>query len=118
MNEGIERAQRAEAAIYTISTNASGFALSIKDNARKYDKILKELAEQTGGSAFFPFKAQDLSQSFEDIGRELRSQYNLAYTSSNAARDGRFRTIRIVADQKNLRIRARRGYFAPSDRSS
>lgn len=118
LNEVIEMAQRAEASVYTISTNASGFALSIKDNSRKYDKILKELSEQSGGRAFFPFKAQDLSQSFEDIGRELRSQYNLAYTSSNGARDGKFRAIRIVAEQKNLHVRARRGYFAPSDRSS
>lgn len=118
VNEVVEMAQRAEAALYTISTNASGFALSIKDNSRKYDKILKELADQTGGRAFFPFKAQDLSQSFEDIGRELRSQYNLAYTSSNAARDGKFRAIRIVSDQKSLHVRARRGYFAPSDKTS
>jgi len=118
VNEVVEMAQRAEAALYTISTNASGFALSIKDNSRKYDKILKELADQTGGRAFFPFKAQDLSQSFEDIGRELRSQYNLAYTSSNSARDGKFRAIRIVSDQKSLHVRARRGYFAPSDKTS
>ena len=118
LNEVVEMAQRAEASVYTISTNASGFALSIKDNSRKYDKILKELSEQSGGRAFFPFKAQDLSQSFEDIGRELRSQYNLAYTSSNGARDGKFRAIHIAAEEKNLHVRARRGYFAPSDRSS
>ncbi len=118
LNEVVEMAQRAEASVYTISTNASGFALSIKDNSRKYDKILKELSDQSGGRAFFPFKAQDLSQSFEDIGRELRSQYNLAYTSSNGVRDGKFRSIRIAAEQKNLHVRARRGYYAPSDRSS
>lgn len=115
LTEVIEMAQRAEAAIYAISTNSSGFALSIKDNSRKYDKVLKEMADQTGGQAFFPFKAQDLSQSFEDIGRELRSQYNLAYVSSNPARDGKFRTIKIVADKKHLHVKARRGYFAPSD---
>lgn len=115
LSEVIEMSQRAEAAIYAISTNSSGFALSIKDNSRKYDKILKEMSDQTGGRAFFPFKAQDLSQSFEDIGRELRSQYNLAYTSTNPARDGRFRAIRIVAEQKGLHVKARRGYFAPSE---
>lgn len=115
LTEVVEMAQRAEAAIYSISTNASGFALSLKDNSRKFDKILKEMSDQTGGQAFFPFKAQDLSQSFEDIGRELRSQYNLAYTSTNPARDGRFRTIRILPEQKHLHVRARRGYFAPSD---
>ncbi len=115
LSEVIEMAQKAEAAIYAISTNSSGFALSIKDNSRKYDKILKEMADQTGGQAFFPFKAQDLSQSFDDIGRELRSQYNLAYVSSNPTRDGKFRAIRIVADDKRFHVKARRGYFAPSE---
>ncbi len=115
LTQVIEMAQRAEVAIYAISTNSSGFALSIKDNSRKYDKVLKEMADQTGGQAFFPFKAQDLSQSFDDIGRELRSQYNIAYVSADTARDGRFRTIKIVPDNKHLHVKARRGYFAPSD---
>jgi VWFA-related protein len=116
LTEVIDMAQRAEAVIYTISTNSSGFALSIKDNSRKYDKILKEMADETGGRAFYPFKAQDLSQSFSDIGRELRSQYNLAYMSSNPSRDGKFRNIRIMAEDKGQHVKSRRGYFAPSDK--
>lgn len=113
--EAIELAQRAEAAIYAISTNSSGFALDLKGGSHKFDKILKDMSDETGGRVFFPFKAQDLAQSFQDIGRELRSQYNLGYSPTNITRDGKFRTIRIVAQQKNLRVKARRGYFAPSD---
>jgi Ca-activated chloride channel family protein len=113
--EVIQMAQRADAAVYTISTNSSGFALSLKENSRKYDKILKEMSDETGGQAFFPFKAQDLSQSFEDISRELRSQYNIAYTPTNSVHDGKFRAIHIVAEDKHLHIKARRGYFAPSE---
>lgn len=115
LTEVIDMAQRAEAAIYAISTNASGFPFSIQDDYRKFDKILKEMTDQTGGRGFFPFKAQDLSLSFEDIGRELRSQYNMAYVSTNSARDGRFRIIKIVPEEKQLHIKARRGYFAPSN---
>jgi len=115
LTEVIDMAQRAEAAIYSISTNASGFPFSIRGDSRKFDKILKEMADQTGGRGFFPFKAQDLSLSFEEIGRELRSQYNLAYVSTNSARDGRFRLIKIVPDETHLHVKARRGYFAPSN---
>ncbi|MDD5544804.1 MAG: VWA domain-containing protein [Acidobacteriia bacterium] len=115
LTEVIQMAQRADAAIYAISTNSSGFALSLKENSRKYDKILKEMADETGGQAFFPFKAQDLSQSFEDISRELRSQYNIGYTPANSVHDGKFRTIRIVAEDKHLHVKARRGYFAPAE---
>jgi Ca-activated chloride channel family protein len=80
--------------------------------APKADKVLKRLAEDTGGRAFFPFKAEDLTESFQNIGSELRSQYSLAYRSSNAARDGAFRAIRIETDRRNLRVKARKGYYA------
>lgn len=110
----IEMAQRAEASIYAISTNSSGVPLAIQDSSRKSDKILKEMSDQTGGQAFFPFRAQEFAQSFEGIGRELRSQYNLGYVSTNSARDGRFRTIKIVPNDKHLQAKARRGYFATS----
>lgn len=106
----LEMAQRSDVAIYAISTNSSGFfGLS----APKADKVLKRLAEDTGGRAFFPFKAEDLTESFENIGSELRSQYSLAYRSSNPARDGAFRSIRIETDRKNLRVKSRKGYYAP-----
>jgi Ca-activated chloride channel homolog len=105
----LEMAQKSDVSIYTISTNSSGF---FGVTAPKADKVLKRLAEDTGGRAFFPFKAEDLSQSFQDISSELRSQYSLAYRSSNFVRDGSFRSIKIEADRKNLRVKARKGYYA------
>jgi Ca-activated chloride channel homolog len=110
LNSTMEMAQKSDASIYTISTNSSGF---FGITAPKADKLLKRLAEETGGRAFFPFKAEDLSQSFQDIGIELRSQYSLAYRSSNVRRDGSFRAIRIETDRKNLKVKARKGYYAP-----
>ena len=105
----LEMAQKSDVSIYTISTNSSGF---FGITAPKADKILKRLAEDTGGRAFFPFKAEDLSESFQDISAELRSQYSVAYRSSNPARDGSFRSVRIETDRKNLRVKARKGYYA------
>jgi VWFA-related protein len=106
----LEMAQRADVSLYAISTNSSGF---FGLTAPKSDKLLKRLAEETGGRAFFPFKAEDLAQSFQDIGEELRSQYSLAYRSSNPNRDGSFRSIKIETARKSLKVKARKGYYAP-----
>jgi Ca-activated chloride channel homolog len=106
--EAIEMAQRAEVIVYTISTNVSGVKL-------RGDKVLERLADATGGRAFFPFKIQDVANAFSEIQDELRSQYLLAYKPADLRPDGRYRSIDIVADNhKSLRVRARRGYFAPT----
>ena len=106
--EAIEMAQRAEVIVYTISTNVSGLKL-------RGDKVLERLADATGGRAFFPFKIQDVANAFSEIQDELRSQYLLAYKPADLKPDGHYRSIDIAADtHKSLRVRARRGYFAPT----
>jgi Ca-activated chloride channel family protein len=109
LNGTSEMAQKSDVSVFAVSTNSSGF-YGIK--APKADKVLQRLAEDTGGRAFFPFKAEDLSESFQGISTELRSQYSLAYRSSNPARDGSFRTIKIETDRKNLKVKSRKGYYA------
>jgi VWFA-related protein len=106
--EALAMAQRAEVTIYAISTNATGLPVH-------GDKVLRRLAEQTGGRAFFPFKDSETVANFQEIARELRSQYSLAYISTNQAHDGTFRTITIEPLQKSLQVRAKPGYFAPSE---
>ena len=120
--DAIEMAQRTSVVIYTISTSTQWVSLSQTDPNktadRKYhltdgDKILQELAEETGGRAFFPYHVDDLDQSFQDIGDELRNQYSIAYLPTNYILDGRYHKIRIeVPDHKGYHVRARRGYFA------
>jgi Ca-activated chloride channel family protein len=105
--EALAMAQHAEVVIYSISTNRSGLAI-------KGDKVLTRLAHETGGRAFFPFSATDLAANFQEIGRELRSQYSLGYRPTNSARDGTFRNISVIAREKDYRIRAKTGYFAPT----
>ena len=82
------------------------------------DQVLEQFSDETGGRAFFPYRIDDLARSFQDIGDELRSQYSLAYRSSNPARDGSFRSIKIETDRKNLRVKARKGYYAAKGYSS
>jgi VWFA-related protein len=104
--EAIEMAQRAEAIIYTISTNVSG-------TKGQGDKVLERIADATGGHAFFPFQIRDVANAFAEIQDELRSQYAISYKPADFKRDGHYRTIEIVAnDRKNFRVRSRRGYYA------
>ncbi len=106
--EALKMAQHAEVTLYAVSTSEPG--------AQTHgDKVLKRLAEQTGGRAFFPFKADETAADFREIARELRGQYSLAYVSTNRAHDGTFRNITIEPTQKGLQVRARPGYFAPSE---
>ena len=104
--QAIEMAQRAEVIIYAISTDDSGLIL-------RGDKVLDQIAEATGGRAFFPFKVKDMTHSFAAIEDELRSQYIISYKPADFDADGRFRSIEISALKKDLQVRARKGYFAP-----
>ena len=104
--QAIEMAQRAQVIIYTISTDDSGLIL-------RGDKILEQLADSTGGRAFFPFKMKDIKSSFSAIEDELRSQYVVSYHPADFDADGRYRSIEITALKKDLQVRARKGYFAP-----
>jgi VWFA-related protein len=104
--QAIEMAQRSEVIIYAISTDDSGLVM-------RGDKVLEQLAEATGGRAFFPFKMKDITHSFAAIEDELRSQYIVSYKPANFDADGRYRSIEISSLKKDLQVRARKGYFAP-----
>ncbi|MCY3757431.1 MAG: VWA domain-containing protein [Acidobacteria bacterium] len=110
-DSAIAVAQRSEVSIYTISTNNSGFFGMAQP---KQDKLLKRLAEATGGRAYFPPKIDDLAMSFYRISEELRSQYSVAYRSTNSSRDGAFRRIKINVKGKKVKLQYRKGYYAPT----
>jgi len=105
--EAIEMAQRAEVIIYTISTNTSGMKL-------RGDKVLQRFADETGGKAFFPFKIEDVANAFTEISDELRSQYAISYKPADFLADGKYRSIQIIADNRKYHVRARKGYYAPT----
>jgi Ca-activated chloride channel family protein len=83
--------------------------------AKKYSDALASISEDTGGKVFFPKTAADVHAIVAEIANDLRSQYSLGYISSNLARDGAFRTVKIELTGKktDMKIRHRRGYFAP-----
>ena len=102
----IEMAQRAEVIIYAISTDESG-------QVQRGDRVLEQLAEATGGRAFFPYKIKDVTKSFAAIEDELRSQYVISYKPADFDADGRYRSIEISVLKNDVHVRARKGYFAP-----
>src|SRR6266852_4887289 len=106
-DQALAMAQKADVVVYAISTNIS----KIEGDG---DKILKYLSFETGGQAFFPFKVQDLAQSFENIANELRRQYNIFYRPEPLKTDGLYHAISVkVNGRKDLVVRARKGYYAP-----
>lgn len=110
LKEAANRALAAETVVYTIGIGNSKLE-------GVYHDPLKEIAERTGGRAFFPDKKFDLNSAFAEIERELRTQYLLAYSSTNKKRYGSYRKITIEITnpelrKQNLQFRHRPGYFA------
>ncbi|HYW71493.1 MAG TPA: VWA domain-containing protein [Pyrinomonadaceae bacterium] len=113
------RIPRSTAIDTAIQSETVIYAIGIGD--KKYDginrKVLEEITEKTGGRAFFPKKSTDMVSAFQEIEQELRSQYLIAYSSTNKTHDGKFRSMKIevtnpalAKDKLNLRYRP--GYFA------
>jgi Ca-activated chloride channel homolog len=119
--EAVEMAQRAGVIIYAISSSTEWVDTSEQKDPgkrinRKYsmgegDHVLQQLAEETGGRAFFPYVIDDLGQSFLDISDELRHQYALEYSPAGLTPDGKYHTIRVQVNRKDVILRARKGYF-------
>jgi VWFA-related protein len=107
--EAIDRVIAAEAVVYAIGIGSKSDGLD-RD-------ALREIAQKTGGRAFFPDKKFDLNAAFAEIEQELRTQYLLAYSSTNKNRDGAYRKITIEITnpelkKEKLEIRHRPGYYA------
>jgi Ca-activated chloride channel homolog len=110
MHEAIERAQKADSLIYAIGIG-DRYSFNIDEGS------LRKITEQTGGRAYFPKHERDLREAFDQIQRDLREQYLVAYSPSNKARDGSYRRIEIQLinpnlKQQNLKLNYRAGYFA------
>jgi Ca-activated chloride channel homolog len=112
-DEVLDVAKRSETAIYTIAlrgvdTQTKGF--------REAEFVLRTLAQETGGRAFFPVKVDDLNGVYSQIADELASQYTIGYTSKNLRRDGAWRRLVVQIARPSITPRTKRGYFAPTSR--
>jgi Ca-activated chloride channel homolog len=102
-------AGRPEAIIYTIG-------LFDEEDADRNPHVLKQLARETGGEAFLPQSVRDVVPVCEQIARDIRSQYTIAYVPTNRKQDGTYRTIQVKTSapgRGRLLVRTRSGYYAP-----
>ena len=94
-----------------------GFLQHQPTSVRNEQKMrLQQLADVTGGQTFFPTSTKGLSQVFDQIVAQVRAQYSLGFVSSNTVHDGAWRKVEVRLNPghlQTLRVRARRGYYAP-----
>lgn len=112
LDQAVEAAQKADVIVYGILFYDRGF---YGPYGYAGDGALKKMAEETGGRVIRVSHGKDLAAAFDEISRELRSQYSIGYTPTNPRRDGRFRQLRIRTIHDDLRVQARKGYYAPAN---
>ena len=109
-DEVLDAALRSDSVIYTIGL---GVSPSARREASDPSFVLTRLAQQTGGRAFFPTQAKDLTSVYGDIRYELASQYLIAYVSSGD-RTGQWRRVSVRVNRPGVTVRTRQGYFSGS----
>ncbi|MFL6255182.1 MAG: VWA domain-containing protein [Pyrinomonadaceae bacterium] len=115
-----------QAVEYAGRHNTVVYAIGIRDKKFPYGEMrpdfLRNLAEETGGRAFFPKRPEDLPAAFAQIEQELRAQYLISYIPTNRARDGSYRRLQIDLNnpqlkKQDLRLSYRQGYYAKMESS-
>lgn len=112
-DQAIEAAQRANVIIYSIyyvdhAAYGGGFGFVS-------DGDLKRMSEETGGRVFRVDRNNSLPQIFDELQQELRTQYVITYTPTNSNKDGAFRRVEVKTSRKDLKVQARRGYYASAN---
>jgi len=110
IEDAIEAAQKADAVVYSIDyadPSAYGlFSFGVSDSA------LQKMSGETGGRVFKVDRKHTLEDAFTELQAEMRSQYAIAYTSTNPDQDGTFRKLIVKVADKNLKVQVRKGYYA------
>ena len=118
MQEALDHALRCEVMVFAIGFGRDS-DLAQRDFYERYTQadILTRFGQATGGSVLFPSRSGQLRKAFEEVARDLRNQYAVAYSSDNDVRDGLWREIRLVPDRNDLEVVTRSGYYAlaPND---
>jgi Ca-activated chloride channel family protein len=111
LRELLDLLKASDATVYVIGAldHQSSFA---RDQSRT---VLQSIAESSGGQAFFPSSVKELDSMYEKVLAEIRAQYTIGYLSSNDKTDGAWRKVEIKVvskEQRDLRVRSRKGYYA------
>jgi Ca-activated chloride channel family protein len=100
-----------------VTVYAIGFLQNQSSSARSDQRVrLSQMANESGGTAFFPTSMQEIEEAYDTIVSQVRAQYTLGYVSTNTATNGHWRKVEIRVRPpagNGARIQARKGYFAP-----
>jgi VWFA-related protein len=107
LEEAVEAAQRTDTVIHILLVADPRYGGN--------SGVAHKLAEETGGRMISVRSEKKLAEAFDEISQELRSQYTLGYYPSNPARDGKFRKIKVETNNHDLKVLARKGYYAPKE---
>jgi Ca-activated chloride channel homolog len=117
LEDAIKASQESSATIYAIGVYSQDDLEHDKRMVRRSKKVLTDIAEATGGEAYFPDRLEDVTPICEQVAREIRNQYTLGYYPANQAHDGSFRPVQVKVIPPNgrgkLSVRTRTGYYAP-----
>jgi Ca-activated chloride channel homolog len=115
--DAIKASEESNATIYAIGVYSEDDLEHDKKSVRRSKKVLSQLAEATGGQAYFPDKLDQVTPICEQVAKEIRNQYTLGYYPANSNRDGTFRPVLVKVIPPNgrgkLSVRTRTGYYAP-----
>ena len=109
--EVLDLAKRSETAIYAIGLRQGEIG---RREFKEAEFVLKQLATETGGRAYFVTDARELPKIYQTIWDELSSQYSLAYSSANPKRDGAWRRVQIRLSRPSATARTKQGYYGPT----
>lgn len=113
--EVLELAKRSEVAIYAIGLKESNGKGRPLGGFSESDFVLKQFAMETGGKAFFPTSADQLTAIYSSVADELAAQYTIGYASRNQRRDGRWRRVVVRVERPNTIARTKQGYYGPTE---
>jgi Ca-activated chloride channel homolog len=118
LEDAMRAAEESTATIYTIGVFSEDDREHEKRMVRHSKKVLQELAEATGGQAYFPENLSQVTPTCEQVAKEIRNQYTIGYYPTNTAKDGTFRAVQLKVIPPNgrgkLLVRTRTGYYAPT----
>ncbi len=105
LEEAVEAAQRTDTVIHVLLVYDPRYGGNTG--------VARKLTEDTGGRLIIVNSEKKLEEAFDQISEELRSQYMLGYYPTNNAKDGKFRKIKVDMTNHDLKVLARKGYYAP-----
>ena len=116
LSDAIEDAQRTDALIYAIGLYSKEDYHDERRAMNKAKRELQQLAQSTGGLAFFPEEVDDTEAICTQIAHDIRNQYTVAYYPTNTAQDGTYRSVQVEVTPPRgmgkLSVRTRSGYYA------